>query len=455
MLRAGLAVRQSSPRVLFPQFRAASSPRWAQVRTTANSAVKGMLNTLCNDDVQRLESFMQPLLRDTVTRYESLWREAQKSELSQDRADEMRSLEPIARCARDMEEIRGELCSVKDLAKEEGATSDMVELIRDETAMLESKLHGATVELLETYLENCDAGNDEGDKHVRTTGANVSRENCILEIRAGTGGKEAALFVSDLLNMYTKYCIRKNWRHRILSISETSLGGCREVIFRIEGAKAYSRLRSEAGVHRVQRVPETETAGRVHTSTVSVAVLRDDMENARKVEIHECDIKVDLYRASGPGGQHVNKTESAVRLTHIPTGLVAQCQDDRSQHRNRSIAMDCLRSRVAAKQAAEAHAAKSAERISQLGSNIGERSDRIRTYNFAQRRVTDHRIASNVSKLTLFPSMVADGFSKNASLELVLQGMADLDKLIDGVLLQDQVRKVSEVIDAARNREKK
>ncbi len=245
--------------------------------------------------------------------------------------------------------------------------------------------------------------------------ANDSR-NAIMEIRAGTGGDESALFAGDLLRMYLRYAERRGWKTEILSASESELGGYKEVIVQIEGDKVFGRLKFESGGHRVQRVPVTEAQGRIHTSACTVAVMAE-ADEVGDVQINADDLRIDVFRASGAGGQHVNKTESAVRITHLPSGIVAECQDDRSQHRNRDKAMKVLLTRLRDAQQRELHAKEAAHRKSLIGS--GDRSERIRTYNFPQGRLTDHRI-----NLTLY------------KLQQMMDG--DLDELTDA-LIQAQI----------------
>ena len=244
-------------------------------------------------------------------------------------------------------------------------------------------------------------------------------KNVILEIRAGTGGEEAALFAQDLLRMYLRYAERRGWKAEIMDANDTGIGGIKEASVLIKGKGAYSRMKYESGTHRVQRVPETESSGRIHTSAATVAVLPevDDVE----VEINPNDVRVDVYRSSGNGGQCVNTTDSAVRLTHIPTGLVVTCQDEKSQIKNKDKAFKVLRSRLYDMKLQEQNAEISAERRSQVGS--GDRSERIRTYNFPQGRVTDHRIGMTIYKLDSF----LDG---------------EIDEIVDGLITSHQAEKM-------------
>ena len=244
-------------------------------------------------------------------------------------------------------------------------------------------------------------------------------KNVIVEIRGGAGGEEAALFAYNLYRMYSMYAESKRWKSEIAYIYETEIGGVKEVSFIIEGEGAYSRLKFESGVHRVQRVPDTESSGRIHTSTVTVAVLPevDEVE----FEINPSELQIDTFRSSGAGGQHVNKTESAIRITHLPTGTVVECQDERSQHKNKDRAMKILTSRLYEADQQKKNALLAAERKSQVGT--GDRSERIRTYNYPQGRVTDHRIG-----LTLY------------KIEQIMNG--DLDEIIDGLVTADQAEKM-------------
>ena len=243
--------------------------------------------------------------------------------------------------------------------------------------------------------------------------------NVIVEIRAGAGGEESALFAASLLRMYTMYAEGRGFRVEILNRNETELGGCKEVSFMVTGDGAYSRFKFESGVHRVQRVPETEAGGRIHTSTATVAVLPEAEEV--ELEINPADLQIDTYRSSGAGGQHINKTESAIRITHLPTGTVVECQDERSQYKNKDKAMRVLRARLLERKQQEQVDAIAADRRSQVGT--GDRSERIRTYNFPQGRVTDHRIG-----LTLY------------RIDAIMDG--DLDEIIDALITADRAEKL-------------
>ncbi|MBQ3644179.1 MAG: peptide chain release factor 1 [Candidatus Riflebacteria bacterium] len=247
------------------------------------------------------------------------------------------------------------------------------------------------------------------------------QKNTIFEIRAGTGGEEAALFAADLYRMYTRYAEKQGWKCELMSMNDTGLGGIKEVVFSIQGNGVFGKLKFESGVHRVQRVPETEAGGRIHTSAATVAVLPEAEEV--DVQIDENDLRVDVFRASGPGGQCVNRTDSAVRITHLPTGLVVSCQDEKSQHKNKAKAIRILRARLFDKVKEEKDSARAENRRNQVGS--GDRSERIRTYNFPQQRLTDHRI-----NLTLY------------KLDEVMEG--NLDEIIDALIEADNLRKLAE-----------
>jgi len=247
------------------------------------------------------------------------------------------------------------------------------------------------------------------------------QKNVIVEIRAGVGGEEAALFAASLTRMYAMYAERRKWRVEIANLNETELGGIKEISFLVEGDGAYSRLKFESGVHRVQRVPETESGGRIHTSTVTVAVLPevDEVE----FDLNPADLKIDTFRSSGAGGQHINKTESAIRITHLPTGVVVECQDERSQFKNKDRAMQILRSRLYEEEMRKQAESIASERRSQVGS--GMRNERVRTYNFPQGRLTDHRIGLTVYRL-----------------DSVMNG--DLDEIIDGLVTADQAERLKQ-----------
>jgi peptide chain release factor 1 len=274
-----------------------------------------------------------------------------------------------------------------------------------ELARAEQEAAGAEMARLEAELQRALLPRDPNDER-----------NLFLEIRAGTGGDESALFAADLFRMYSRYAERQRWKVEIVSRSESDLGGFREIIARIEGNGAYSKLKFESGGHRVQRVPVTETQGRIHTSACTVAVM-PEADELVDIEINPADLRIDTFRASGAGGQHINKTDSAVRITHIPTGIVVECQDDRSQHRNKAQAMSVLAARINDAKQRQQQQQIASQRKSLIGS--GDRSERIRTYNFPQGRVTDHRI-----NLTLY------------KIDAIMDG--DLDELVAGLTAEHQ-----------------
>ncbi|NDD30071.1 MAG: peptide chain release factor 1 [Proteobacteria bacterium] len=247
-------------------------------------------------------------------------------------------------------------------------------------------------------------------------------KNVIVEVRAGTGGEEAALFAAELFRMYARYAEQRGWKVELMDANPTELGGYKEAVFAVNGQGAYSRLKHESGVHRVQRVPATESSGRIHTSTVTVAVL-PEVDDVTEVPVNEVDLKIDVYRASGAGGQHVNKTESAVRITHLPTGIVVACQDERSQHQNRDKAMRVLRAKLLEAERIRQESEIASNRKSQVGT--GERSEKIRTYNFKENRITDHRI-----NLTMH------------NLPAALEG--DLDDVIEALVANEQKERLAE-----------
>ena len=293
-------------------------------------------------------------------------------------AREYARLEELVRDYRDWSQVGGDLAAAKEM--EDDADPDIRAMGAEEVAGLTERRS-----LLEASLRRHLIPRDPRDE-----------ANIYLEIRAGTGGDEAALFAGDLFRMYSRYAEQQGWSVEILSSSEGEHGGYKEIISRIEGHGAYSRLKFESGAHRVQRVPETESQGRIHTSACTVAVL-PEAEAVEDVEVNTADLRVDTYRASGAGGQHVNKTDSAVRLTHLPTGIVVECQDERSQHKNRARAMSLLKARLL-DEAQEKQVTEQA-RTRRLLVGSGDRSERIRTYNFPQGRVTDHRINLTLYKL--------------------------------------------------------
>ena len=311
---------------------------------------------------------------------------------------EFSELSEILQTHQELSDLQNQLQDAQSqlLAEQDQELKDMFEA---EIAELQSQISTKNAELEDLMYPTDDIGS----------------RAAYLEIRAGTGGQEAALFVGDLLKMYLLYAEKRGWKSNIVSESQTDLGGFKEVVLHVKGKDVYAALRRESGVHRVQRVPQTETSGRVHTSTATVAVLpeAEDVD----VQINEQDLRIDVYRASGAGGQHVNTTDSAVRITHIPTGAVVSCQDERSQHKNKAKAMKVLKSRILAHAAEQQKQKESQDRKDQIGS--GERSEKIRTYNYPQNRVTDHQV-----NLTL----------KN--LDFIMQG--DLQEIVDALLEMDR-----------------
>jgi len=306
---------------------------------------------------------------------------------------------------------RDELAGLEALIADAATDTEMRELAHEERSEVQARL-----EDLENKLLILLAPKDEAD-----------RKNAILEVRAGTGGDEAALFAGDLFRMYQNYAAAHRWKVEVLSESESEAGGYKEIVASVSGQNVFSRLKYESGVHRVQRVPETEAQGRIHTSAATVAVLPE----AQEVDIHvdEKDLRVDTYRSQGAGGQHVNTTDSAIRITHVPSGVVVQCQDEKSQHKNRAKAMMMLRAKLYDTERQNQDRARAADRKGQIGS--GDRSERIRTYNFPQGRVTDHRI-----NLTLY------------KLDRVITG-EDLDDLIDPLVAHDQAERLAAMGDGA------
>lgn len=329
--------------------------------------------------------------------------------------------------------VIGDQNRYRELSKEQAGLTDIVNAydeymaadaeIESCRAMLEDTDDAAMREMIHEELNELSAKEQELSERLKVMllpkDPNDDRD-VIIEVRAGTGGEEAALFGADLLRMYTRYAERHGYRAELMNENYTEKGGVKEAVLSLQGKGAYSRMKFESGVHRVQRVPETESQGRIHTSAATVAVLpeAEDVE----VDINPNDLQIDTYRSGGAGGQHVNKTESAIRITHIPTGLVVQCQDERSQHKNRDKAMRVLKSRLLELYQSKAAEAEADERKSQVGS--GDRSERIRTYNFPQSRITDHRIG-----LTLY------------KLEAFLDG--DMDEIIDALILAERTRQLS------------
>ena len=319
-------------------------------------------------------------------------------------AKELKELAPVAAAVREYEKLERDMAEARELFSD----PEMGEMAREEFESAKARMEELDGEIRLLLLPK-----DPNDER-----------NVIIEIRSGVGGEESALFASSLYRMYSMYAEAQHWKTEVANLSDTELGGIKEISFIVEGQGAYSRLKYESGVHRVQRVPETEAGGRIHTSTATVAVLPevDEVE----VELDPADLQIDTFRSSGAGGQHVNKTESAIRITHQPTGMVVECQDERSQYKNKDRAMKILASRLAEAAREKQNAELAAERRSQVGT--GMRNERIRTYNFPQGRVTDHRIG-----LTLY------------KIDQIMDGA--LDELIDALTAAEQAEKLKAEAD--------
>ena len=319
---------------------------------------------------------------------------------------EFAEVAPVAEAIRALRQAQSELRGAAEIANDAASDPEIRALAEEERRGL-----AARIEEMERQLRVLLLPKDAADE-----------KNAILEVRAGTGGEEAALFAADLLRMYQRYAERQGWRFELLHVNETGLGGVKEAAATISGRGVFARLKFESGVHRVQRVPATEASGRIHTSAATVAVLPEAEEVDVKIE--DKDLRIDVFRSSGPGGQSVNTTDSAVRITHLPTGIVVQQQDEKSQHKNKAKALKVLRARLYDMERAQRDAERAAQRKSQVGT--GDRSERIRTYNFPQGRVSDHRI-----NLTLY------------KIDRVMDG--ELDEIIDALVAADQAERLAEL----------
>ncbi len=354
-------------------------------------------------------------MEDRLRRIEERYDELQQEMLKPDVGKNPRHLAELAREASELEPLVTAIRRLRDLNR----------LIEEANDLTESESDPEMIELARAEVEDLTSQRDNVESEIRRMlvpkDPNDDRD-VIVEIRAGTGGEEAALFAADLYRMYARYVESKGWKASLISANETGIGGFKEIIFEVQGKGAYSRLKYESGVHRVQRVPVTESQGRIHTSTATVAVLpkMDDVE----VQINPEDIRIDVFRSTGPGGQSVNTTDSAVRVTHLPTGIVVSCQDGKSQLKNRAKALSVLRARLYAMEEERRRREVGEARLSQIGT--GERSEKIRTYNFPQNRVTDHRTGKTLYRL-----------------QAILDG--DLDEFIDELAAEDRARQLAEV----------
>ena len=358
-----------------------------------------------------MKSSMQNKLSNLSKRIEEL-----NVELSQE--DATKDMERFKKISKEHSDILPVVDIYKDYLKFDRDISDAKEMLNDPEmkALAQSEIDNGKEQLerIEKELQVLLIPKDLNDE-----------KNIFLEIRAGAGGDESALFVGDIFRMYTRFVERMRWQIEIISANEAEVGGYKEVIVKINGAGAYSKLKFESGGHRVQRVPDTETQGRIHTSACTVAVL-PEADEIIDVDINPADIRIDTYRASGAGGQHINKTDSAVRITHLPSGIVVECQDDRSQHRNKAQAMSVLAAKIKSGQIQERESKIASERKSLIGS--GDRSERIRTYNFPQGRITDHRINLTLYKIDLIMDGDLNGLIEALNSEHQADLLAQLDE---------------------------
>ena len=358
-----------------------------------------------------MKSSMQNKLSNLSKRIEEL-----NVELSQE--DATKDMERFKKISKEHSDILPVVDIYKDYLKFDRDISDAKEMLNDPEmkALAQSEIDNGKEQLdrIEKELQVLLIPKDLNDE-----------KNIFLEIRAGAGGDESALFVGDIFRMYSRFVERMRWQMEIISANEAEVGGYKEVIVKINGAGAYSKLKFESGGHRVQRVPDTETQGRIHTSACTVAVL-PEADEIIDVDINPADIRIDTYRASGAGGQHINKTDSAVRITHLPSGIVVECQDDRSQHRNKAQAMSVLAAKIKSGQIQERESKIASERKSLIGS--GDRSERIRTYNFPQGRITDHRINLTLYKIDLIMDGDINGLIEALNSEHQADLLAQLDE---------------------------